>query len=160
MWFGCQDEGTWVPRQPSERHLISSHQPHPTTSPISHPRPSPHSPIELSSVMSTSIAMNAEPTTPGASTPGLPLRVLVQGVSPVPSPVSPPSARPGSPVASSLPTTVLNEIPISTSSFPAGLRTPGGDGALLQQMFHVIDNCDYLVDSEHSSPADHAMSRE
>lgn len=37
---------------------------------------------------------------------------------------------------------------MSTSFFPAGLCAPGGDGALQQQMFHVIDNCDYLIDWE------------
>lgn len=92
--------------------------------------------------------MSAETKLPGASTPGLPLHQLLRDTSPVSSSAFLPSARPGSPVDSSSPATVMNQIPMSTSSFPSGLRTPGGDGALLQQMFHVIDNCDYLVDSE------------
>lgn len=92
--------------------------------------------------------MDAEPTSPGASTPGLPLHQLLRGASPVASTVSPPSTTLVSPIDPPLPTSMLNEILMNTSSFPTGLRTPGGDGALLQQMFHVIDNCDFLVDSE------------
>lgn len=92
--------------------------------------------------------MDAEPNTSSASTPGSPLHQLLRDASPVPAPISLPSAHPGSLVDFPLPATVLNGIPMHTSSFPAGLRTPGGDGVLLQHMFHVIDNCDYLVDSE------------
>lgn len=88
--------------------------------------------------------MNVEPKIPGARTPGSPLR----DASSIPCQVTLPLASLDSPIDPVMPAPVLIGIPISTSSFPAGLRTPGGDGALLQQMFHVIDNCDYLVDSE------------
>lgn len=91
--------------------------------------------------------MDSNPNTPGSS-----LDQPLSDASLVPSQISLPVTSPDLPIdpssPSSEPAPVSNAIPISKSSFPAGLRTPGGDGALLQQMFHVIDNCDYLVDAE------------
>lgn len=92
--------------------------------------------------------METEPHTRRASTPGLPLHSSERDTSLAPSQLSLPTTRTDLPTDPLLPAPDLNVIPMSTSCFPAGLRTPGSDGALLQQMFHVIDNCDYLVDSE------------